>query len=114
MNTHGITDTYGRAMWALAQRHVTDQDRTRDVAPDDPAVVALRDLLVHAFECGAERTLGQGKALDDALACAAGMAPPTVLHVHPCPRCSYPATQWRKGEPPAGVDRVLAVRDTYV
>lgn len=56
-----------RAIWQLAHmyavRHV--EERVRE---DAPAVIELRDLLVHAFETGAKRTIGQARQVDDALA----------------------------------------------
>ena len=79
-----MDDVYRRTLWQLAQRQVADQDRTRDTHPDDPAVVALLDLLVHAWEAGAQRTLDQAKAIDDAIVRARGKeAPATVIVGHP-------------------------------
>ncbi len=78
-----LVDPFERVLWSLAQNHVREHHGPDDCPPDDPSVLALRDLLVHAWEGGAKRTMGQAQAVDDALVRAAGMAPPVVLQVSP-------------------------------
>ena len=88
-NTGDESDPYHRALWRLAQRHVADHHGPSGVRPEALAVVALRDLLVHAWESGGERTLAQSRAVDEALVRAAHASPPVALIVHQCTACGH-------------------------
>ena len=83
-------DPYVRALWELAHRHINSMGESvgiTDVPADAPSVLKLRDLLVHAWESGAKRTLAQAAAIDECLVRAAGLAPPLTIHILPCSSC---------------------------
>ncbi len=61
----GDLDPYERAIWEAAYRFL--YMRSEQVKWDDPDVIALRDLLLEAYEMGAKRSTGQMAQIDQAL-----------------------------------------------
>jgi hypothetical protein len=90
-------DPVKRALWELAERHVLQHHGRLLNSSSDPAVLALRDLLLAVFESGAERTREQDQALQDALVQYHRTAPPAPIPIRPaecycnrtiCSRCN--------------------------
>ena len=60
------TDPIYAATWHLAHRHMEHLWDVR-LEMDEPEVLGLRDMLVSAFEAGAQRTMDQTRQIDEAL-----------------------------------------------
>jgi hypothetical protein len=72
-------DPIRRELWAAAHRHVVDHHGPNGVRQDDPSVVALTNLLVSAWEGGAQRSLIESAAINKALATIAGHGEPVTV-----------------------------------